>query len=618
MTDDSTKYAPYASAEEKAIALNNSRPIDVHRTSDYKEVKQLRDKLYEEIIALPTNKRPQRSWKQHLTMIIVDLYDCYLIDPTAYVGYSRNNNKYRTNSTNSKKHKRRSRYNALGISYDTMVRLTDNLVTLGYIELHKGFKVYDNPYKEDRQSRMRAKQKLIDEFTACGFKAEVIQISDQKECVIMKDGDKNVTDYRDNSYSRACRVFLQRYRSFLYDHYIDIAYNFSQIELDRWILLGDKQVTRVFNNNSWEDGGRFYGGFWQQIPSSLRRYIIINGKETVELDYRSLHPALLYARRGLPPYTFSDPYIIEGEEAFLAGEERHLRKQLLLHLLNAADESKAIGALEQKIRDNPEEYPETYDLEAITKGLKRTHEAIAEDFATGIGVKLQKLDADMAQQVMQIMMEEHNEVVLCIHDSFICAKPAEDKLKEAMRSAFAELASTFTILSKEDEDKIFDGITRRDRYYSKPLTSKQTETIDSRHFRSFSYYNNQSEDLIWKEQLRRQRLWEQTKQTTFNEAEGVYFSENPDKASRKGKTIFKAKELDSLQKQKQLNKIHGLDFIKVTNDKPIDRMNDEELNNHAEEIYPQLIALTQQGDEEVTNKLLRLIDMSNDVADGSE
>ena len=39
----------------------------------------------------------------------------------------------------------------------------------------------------------------------------------------------------------------------------------------------DNFVYRVFNNGSWRQGGRFYGGFWQGIPSAYRKYIRIDG-----------------------------------------------------------------------------------------------------------------------------------------------------------------------------------------------------------------------------------------------------------------------------------------------------------------------------------------------------
>ena len=43
-------------------------------------------------------------------------------------------------------------------------------------------------------------------------------------------------------------------------------------------------------------GGRFYGGWWQNIPKEYRHHLAVNGKKMVELDYSNQHPSILYAQ----------------------------------------------------------------------------------------------------------------------------------------------------------------------------------------------------------------------------------------------------------------------------------------------------------------------------------
>lgn len=54
------------------------------------------------------------------------------------------------------------------------------------------------------------------------------------------------------------------------------------------------QLHRVFNNSSFNDGGRFYGAQYQRLNSTERSRIMINGNPTMEIDYSSLHPNMLY------------------------------------------------------------------------------------------------------------------------------------------------------------------------------------------------------------------------------------------------------------------------------------------------------------------------------------
>jgi|TARA_B110000114_G_scaffold88366_1_gene93360 hypothetical protein len=77
------------------------------------------------------------------------------------------------------------------------------------------------------------------------------------------------------------------------------------------ISLGpdNKFVTRVFNGGlegNWERGGRFYGGWWQQIDKEDPAKIYINDKPTLEVDFKAFHPNLLSNELGVK--LSGDPY----------------------------------------------------------------------------------------------------------------------------------------------------------------------------------------------------------------------------------------------------------------------------------------------------------------------
>jgi hypothetical protein len=69
----------------------------------------------------------------------------------------------------------------------------------------------------------------------------------------------------------------------------------------RLLNFNHRLLRRVFSRASMTLGGRFYGGWWQYIPSEIRPYITINGFATTEIDFSELHPRLLYINQGLPP-----------------------------------------------------------------------------------------------------------------------------------------------------------------------------------------------------------------------------------------------------------------------------------------------------------------------------
>jgi hypothetical protein len=86
-------------------------------------------------------------------------------------------------------------------------------------------------------------------------------------------------------------------------------------------------LRRIFNNNLTR-GGRLYAaeGAWQTMTKKERLKIRIANEPVVEVDYSTLHPALLYAEVG--KYAPADAYVIDGWP-------RKLTKIALNTLINA-------------------------------------------------------------------------------------------------------------------------------------------------------------------------------------------------------------------------------------------------------------------------------------------
>lgn len=99
------------------IDLNNSRPLDIHRWSDYPEVNSLVDKVYSSLPHLFGNNRIR---KQHLKVLLLDLYVAWSTDADLKLAIRRDNNAY----------KAKSRYNELHIS-KVMPEVVDLLEGVG-------------------------------------------------------------------------------------------------------------------------------------------------------------------------------------------------------------------------------------------------------------------------------------------------------------------------------------------------------------------------------------------------------------------------------------------------------------------------------------------------------
>ncbi|TIV68120.1 MAG: hypothetical protein E5V86_02145 [Mesorhizobium sp.] len=235
---------------------------------------------------------------------------------------------------------------------------------------------------------------------------------------------------------------LRRYNQFLLDHHwIDILLPDNEFHaLSRRIdhdadefgdeddrrfdldILSRNSLYRVFNNGRFADGGRFYGGWWQGVPSRFRSLLTINGFPTAELDYSNMQIVMLYADQGLQ--LEGDAYEIEG----IPRSHRKLIKRTVFKIINAN------GRIRAPLRA---ELPEGWTWRQIMDAVRDKHRPIAHFFGTGEGIRLQKRDADIAEAVMLRMMDD-GILVLPIHDSFVVEDGHQNRLQKVMINTYRQ------------------------------------------------------------------------------------------------------------------------------------------------------------------------------------
>jgi len=247
----------------------NARPLDVHRWSEYPEVNDFVDEVYS---TLKTIKGHQSTGKKLVKVLLLDLYVAWCGDPSMKIMFSRDNNAY----------KARSRYSELHIG-KTIIGIVDTLVTEGIIHEQKGFN--DRITGIGFQSRLWASEGLQERFKQARFSQFAIEHHQDRETVILRNEDKEAEEYLDTSETIRMRQLLQDYNSLLSNTHIDI-YDLKTPVLEigngkkrmrLQIHQQDKFVRRIFNNSRWDQGGRFYGGWWQRCPSEYRKKIKMDG-----------------------------------------------------------------------------------------------------------------------------------------------------------------------------------------------------------------------------------------------------------------------------------------------------------------------------------------------------
>jgi hypothetical protein len=290
------------------------------------------------------------------------------------------------------------------------------------------------------------------------------------EAIVLRDENKKPCDYDDTPETVAMRDGLEEYNRFLNSHWVDLMVTDEEFVrvLDRrsagdededeeswgsdydgqYLDLTRRRLFRVFNG-SFEQGGRFYGGWWQGVPGIRRPFMSIDGQPTRELDFDGMHLVMLYSEIG--ELLVDDPYALEG----IGPEYRRLIKLTVLKMINAKEGQRIQRPMDKVWKSEEDEtgrtirrkrqkgllLPPGMTWPELQEAVVRRHPAITCYLRSGAGIRLQRKDSDIAEAVMLSMMRR-GILVLPVHDSFIVDCRHVDLLREEMTKAYLDHMGT--------------------------------------------------------------------------------------------------------------------------------------------------------------------------------
>ena len=335
-----------------------------------------------------------------------------------------------------------------GIPYRMHVKYVyPALKSLGYLQLlKKGY--LDRVQGKGKREIYAATDKLIDFFKfdepldvafSNDTLANRLMVSNQSVPVsppvvtsIKKDLIKDVHIPPKTKAYKDIKNRVDRLNEYLKRHWIDLKLTPEQWdEMSRgWkdkngdyhtLNLTKRSLYRVFHDDKLKTGGRFYGGWWQEIPSKFRQNIIVDGKETVECDFSGLHPSILYAKekQTIPV----DPY------GPIAGpQNRNIIKRCFNAMLNSKSRTTR-APKEIDIRPTGMKWSE------IVEQVELFHAPIKHHFFTSAGMWLMREDSELAEKIMMEYFE-YDQFCLPVHDSFIVHHAWEQDLQDKMTAVF--------------------------------------------------------------------------------------------------------------------------------------------------------------------------------------
>lgn len=391
------------------------------------------------------NASREAEYKKLCWSMISALYQSYCSLPLGQhpISVPKKSSAYNLNASTANKVKFNSRY---------VFNLVDVLTQKGWIKVYPG-------QEHKGYTRIKSAGNLLKEFKAIGLKWTQQEPMAKDGLVVLRDREPTtsskkkfrkfdiptpstpeVMQYQDDLFT---------YNQFLLQHCVSLDLTDNQLlevtkslkksadegfqyEDEREVHLDFNrlQLRRIFSRASLTKGGRFYGGWWQSLPSIYRGHILINGYKTVEVDYSGMSLRIWLGLNDHKLGIEDDVYNLGFSD--WQGDSDPRRKPIKTFLnakLNDEEGNFRLSKKDQRLAGVSHE-----DLTAM---LFEKYTALEADIHAGIGLDTQFYDSQLAMSVMRKMLAE-GILVLPIHDSFIIRAGFQQYLEKTMVIAFEE------------------------------------------------------------------------------------------------------------------------------------------------------------------------------------
>jgi hypothetical protein len=265
-------------------------------------------------------------------------------------------------------------------------------------------------------SSIHPAQEFIDMMTDLGVTATHLskltnsQGHAAEEIVLLREKDKGVgwmagqratlwerrwaIDYRDTKETMAIRATVKDINARLAR--ANITYTGPEP-----VAVNLRTLHRAFTTTDgvirWDLGGRLFGGFWLNLPKTLRHWLRIEGEPVIAADFRATMPQLALVSQGYAPVTEGDPYAIPG----FAEVERGVIKEAVSALLCARSTSPNVEGIE--------------DISKFRTALIRRHPGSNGTLGKGLGHRIMNTESRILIEALRLLAKQ-GIVALPLHD----------------------------------------------------------------------------------------------------------------------------------------------------------------------------------------------------------
>lgn len=281
-----------------------------------------------------------------------------------------------------------------------------------------------------KRTAVRAGGRLKEWIDYWGIEVTDLRLDGDEEIVIQKrgkydpmntvDGRAEWIDYPESNMSKKYRREVRTINEWLHKAQLDYSGG-------RLVDLSDKRLRRYFNNASFKEGGRLFGGFWQWLKSRQVRHITINGERIAEVDFETMQVALARASVGHPHDIWKDAYMVPGFEQYRAGIKRVFASMLF-----------AQKPLKRWPRDVQCLFPPGTSILSVCEAIEKAFPELSDLWYVGAGFRLMFTESQVLVQVL-LRLIERGVVALPKHDCVLVPEKKAALAAKVMQETFEEL-----------------------------------------------------------------------------------------------------------------------------------------------------------------------------------
>lgn len=274
--------------------------------------------------------------------------------------------------------------------------------------------------------------------------------------VILRDLKGNDLPFRRTREIRTMIDLINNYNAFMEN--VDVTFEGQRL---------NTQVHRSFSRSSFDKGGRYYssGRGIQQLNHEDRSNVLIDGEYVIELDFKALHPSILYEKEGISldenfdvyggeaaAYTFGvipDIVLKRREKDKKYNPVRNFLKKTLLIMINGRSSGQVAGKLQQLLKEDRQKPENEQSFGGLVDAdpyiamdfLKEHNDMISKYFHSDAGIDLQRLDSDIITMVIEYCIQREIPI-LTVHDSVIVAQSHAGEVLTVMKASYKSVVGS--------------------------------------------------------------------------------------------------------------------------------------------------------------------------------